>query len=57
MGRMDVDHARPADLDGLRAAFGAEFGFTNGDPGFAGWVEHWAAHKPWFDANEVRIMT
>jgi hypothetical protein len=51
MGRMDVDHARPADLDGLRAAFGAEFGFTTGDPGFAGWAEHWAAHKPWFDAT------
>ncbi|GLK06753.1 hypothetical protein GCM10017600_01580 [Streptosporangium carneum] len=30
--------------------FGAEFGFTTGDPGFAGWVKHWAAGKPWFDA-------
>lgn len=32
------------------APFGAEFGFTTGSPGFAGWVKHWAAHKPWFDA-------
>ncbi|MFC8618373.1 SMI1/KNR4 family protein [Micromonospora purpureochromogenes] len=30
--------------------FGAEFGFTTADPGFAGWVKHWAANKPWFDA-------
>ncbi|QNE79042.1 SMI1/KNR4 family protein [Streptomyces finlayi] len=30
--------------------FGAEFGFTTGSAGFAGWVEHWAANKPWFDA-------
>ncbi|MEU0599727.1 SMI1/KNR4 family protein [Streptomyces sp. NPDC006393] len=30
--------------------FGAEFGFTTAEPGFAGWVEHWAANKPWFDA-------
>lgn len=32
--------------------FGAEFGFTTGEPGFAGWVAHWAANKPWFDAPE-----
>ncbi|MGW1883216.1 SMI1/KNR4 family protein [Streptomyces sp. NPDC001970] len=32
------------------APFGAEFGSTTGDPGFAGWVSHWAANKPWFDA-------
>ncbi|MGA5823365.1 SMI1/KNR4 family protein [Kitasatospora sp. NPDC094028] len=32
--------------------FGAEFGFTTAEPGFAGWVEHWAANKPWFDADE-----
>ncbi|MGW3358613.1 SMI1/KNR4 family protein [Streptomyces bungoensis] len=30
--------------------FGAEFEFTTAEPGFAGWVEHWAADKPWFDA-------
>lgn len=30
--------------------FGAEFGHTTGEPGFAGWVRHWAAHKTWFDA-------
>ncbi|MGI5200528.1 SMI1/KNR4 family protein [Spirillospora sp. CA-108201] len=29
--------------------FGAEFGFTTAHPGFAGWVKHWAAHRPWFD--------
>jgi hypothetical protein len=29
--------------------FGAEFGWTTGEPGFAGWVKHWAANKPWFD--------
>ncbi|GAA3716440.1 hypothetical protein GCM10022224_097540 [Nonomuraea antimicrobica] len=31
------------------APFGAEFGFSTGEAGFAGWVKHWAAHKPWFD--------
>ncbi|MEE1752141.1 SMI1/KNR4 family protein [Streptomyces sp. SP18CS02] len=31
--------------------FGAEFGFTTGAPGFAGWVGHWAADTPWFDAE------
>jgi SMI1 / KNR4 family (SUKH-1) len=31
--------------------FGAEFGHTTADPGFAGWVRHWAADKPWFDAG------
>lgn len=30
--------------------FGAEFGFTTGESGFAGWVRHWAANKPWYDA-------
>ncbi|MET8301155.1 hypothetical protein [Micromonospora sp. NPDC005211] len=30
--------------------FGAEVGFTTGDAEFIGWVEHWAASKPWFDA-------
>ncbi|MER5649034.1 SMI1/KNR4 family protein [Streptosporangium sp. NPDC002524] len=29
--------------------FGAGFGFTTGDPGFAGWVRHWAAGRSWFD--------
>ena len=29
--------------------FGAEFGLTTGEPGFAGWVRHWAAGKPWFN--------
>ncbi|MFI6055907.1 SMI1/KNR4 family protein [Streptomyces violascens] len=29
--------------------FGAEFGFTTAGAGFAGWVGHWAADKPWFD--------
>jgi hypothetical protein len=31
------------------APFGAEFGYTTAEPGFAGWVAHWAAGKPWFD--------
>ncbi|MFH8517818.1 SMI1/KNR4 family protein [Streptomyces gelaticus] len=31
--------------------FGAEFGFTTAEAGFAGWVRHWAAGKPWFDAE------
>jgi hypothetical protein len=31
--------------------FGAEFGYTTGEPGFAGWVRHWAADKPWFDVD------
>ncbi|MFH0517094.1 SMI1/KNR4 family protein [Streptomyces sp. M41] len=30
--------------------FGAQFGYTTAEPGFAGWVRHWAAGKEWFDA-------
>ncbi|MET7962083.1 SMI1/KNR4 family protein [Micromonospora zamorensis] len=30
--------------------FGAQFGFATGGAGFVGWVKHWAASKPWFDA-------
>ena len=30
---------------------GAEFGFTTAEPGFAGWVKHWAAGKQWWDAG------
>ena len=30
--------------------FGAEFGTTTAEPGFAGWVRHWAAGRDWFDA-------
>jgi len=29
--------------------FGAEFGFTTAEPGFAGWVGHWSAGQSWFD--------
>jgi hypothetical protein len=29
--------------------FGASFGFTTAEPGFAGWVRHWADGKEWFD--------
>lgn len=32
------------------APFGAQFGFTTAEPGFAGWVRHWAENKPWYDA-------
>ncbi|KOU60533.1 hypothetical protein ADK57_30340 [Streptomyces sp. MMG1533] len=35
------------------APFGAEFGYTTAEPGFAGWVGHWAAGKPWFDAESA----
>ncbi|MGC5010800.1 SMI1/KNR4 family protein [Streptosporangium sp. DT93] len=31
--------------------FGAEFGLTTGGSGFAGWVGHWAARRPWFDVS------
>lgn len=31
--------------------FGAEFGNTTGEAGFAGWVKHWAAGNGWFDAE------
>ncbi|MEU9449311.1 SMI1/KNR4 family protein [Streptomyces sp. NPDC048277] len=31
--------------------FGADFGYTTAEPGFAGWVRHWAAGKEWFDAE------
>ncbi|MCP2322276.1 hypothetical protein HDA40_000783 [Hamadaea flava] len=30
--------------------FGAEFGHTTGETGFAGWVKPRAADKEWFDA-------
>ncbi|MFJ9848042.1 SMI1/KNR4 family protein [Streptomyces sp. NPDC101150] len=33
------------------APFGAPFGHTAGEPGFAGWVRHWAAGRPWYDAS------
>jgi hypothetical protein len=29
--------------------FGAEFGYTSGRSGFAGWVEHWVGGEPTFD--------
>jgi hypothetical protein len=32
------------------APFGAEFGHTTAESGFAGWVAHWAAAKNWCDA-------
>ncbi|MFJ7948918.1 SMI1/KNR4 family protein [Streptomyces sp. NPDC096354] len=32
------------------APFGEQFGYTTAEPGFAGWVQHWAANKPWYDA-------
>ena len=31
--------------------FGAEFGFTSAEPGFTGWVRHWAAGQAWFDTE------
>ncbi|MFF4343258.1 SMI1/KNR4 family protein [Kitasatospora sp. NPDC001540] len=31
--------------------FGAEFGHTGAASGFAGWVAHWHAGHPWFDAE------
>ncbi|MFJ5265534.1 SMI1/KNR4 family protein [Streptomyces sp. NPDC088387] len=30
--------------------FGEQFGFTTAEPGFAGWIRHWVANKPWYDA-------
>ncbi|MFF4838155.1 SMI1/KNR4 family protein [Streptomyces sp. NPDC001315] len=33
--------------------FGAEFGYTTAEPGFAGWVAHWAAGKDWFDGADT----
>lgn len=32
------------------APFGARSGHTGAEPGFAGWVRHWAAGKEWFGA-------
>lgn len=29
--------------------FGAEFGYTTGDAGFAGWVAHWDQGLDWYD--------
>ncbi|MFF0012252.1 SMI1/KNR4 family protein [Streptomyces sp. NPDC005374] len=34
--------------------FGSEFGHTTSEPGFAGWVRHWAADKEWFDAESAQ---
>jgi hypothetical protein len=31
--------------------FGANFCDTTADPGFVGWVRHWAAGKAWFNAT------
>ncbi|GLW46576.1 hypothetical protein Stsp02_22380 [Streptomyces sp. NBRC 14336] len=31
--------------------FGTPFGGTSAEPGFAGWVRHWAEKKEWFDAE------
>ncbi|MFE5889574.1 SMI1/KNR4 family protein [Streptomyces sp. NPDC056462] len=35
--------------------FGAQFGFTTAEPGFAGWVRHWASGKPWYDAEAGHV--
>jgi hypothetical protein len=32
--------------------FGAEFGYTTGESGFAGWVKHWASGADWFDTED-----
>ncbi|MGW1780988.1 hypothetical protein ACWCQQ_17865 [Streptomyces sp. NPDC002143] len=50
---MNIDEATPEDLAVLRAAFGSEFGLTTSEPGFVGWVRHWAAGKQWFDAESA----
>jgi hypothetical protein len=39
-----------AEEDEGAVPFGAEPGYTTGQPGFAGWVAHWHADKEWFDA-------
>lgn len=31
--------------------FGARFGFTTAEAGFAGWVRHWSAGGTWFDTD------
>ncbi|MEU4694844.1 SMI1/KNR4 family protein [Actinoplanes sp. NPDC023714] len=31
--------------------FGSAFGRDTGEPGFAGWVRHWATGRGWFDAS------
>lgn len=31
--------------------FGATFGFTTAEAGFAGWALHWASEKEWFDVS------
>ncbi|MFE5919193.1 SMI1/KNR4 family protein [Streptomyces sp. NPDC056468] len=35
--------------------FGAQFGFTTAEPGFAGWVRHWESGKPWYDAEAGHV--
>lgn len=30
--------------------FGAHFGYITAASGFSGWVRHWAANNPWYDA-------
>ncbi|GLY79077.1 hypothetical protein Airi01_073440 [Actinoallomurus iriomotensis] len=31
--------------------FGRPFGYTTAEPGFGGWLRHWAAGRDWFDAD------
>jgi hypothetical protein len=33
------------------APFGGPFGYTTAQPGFAGWVRHWADGKEWWDVT------
>jgi hypothetical protein len=40
------------ELDGGGAQpFGSEFGYTTGASGFGGWVAHWLAGLPWWNAR------
>ncbi|MFJ3643128.1 hypothetical protein ACIPRD_25695 [Streptomyces sp. NPDC090108] len=43
---MDIDQVEP----GAARDLGAPFGGTTAEPGFAGWVRHWAGDREWFDA-------
>ena len=42
------------EIDGGGAQpFGAEFGYTTGASGFAGWMQHWLTREPWWNARRT----
>jgi hypothetical protein len=42
--------------DGGAAPFGAVFGHTTAQPGFAGWTRHWMDGKDWWDMEDSKTV-